>query len=61
MKMCISCLVFLTSVFILVCLIPPKNAKCQLLWNDEMQNTKIFRVLFSFIQNAEFIALIVAS
>jgi hypothetical protein len=26
-----------------------QNAKCQLLCNDEMQNTKIFRVMFSFI------------
>jgi len=38
-----------------------QNSKYQLLWNDEMQNTKIFRVTFSFVQNTEFIALIMAS
>jgi len=39
------------------CLVPHRiqNAKCQLLWSDEMQNAKIFRVIFSSIQNAEFI------
>jgi hypothetical protein len=31
-----------------------QNAKYQLLWNDEMQNTKIFMGLFSSIQNAKF-------
>jgi hypothetical protein len=31
-----------------------QNAKCQLLWNDEMQNAKIFMGVFSFIQNAKF-------
>ena len=35
-----------------------QNAKCQLLWNDEMQNAKLFRVMFSSIQNAEFIVLV---
>jgi len=41
------------------CLVPYKiqNAKCQLLWSDEMQNTKIFRIIFSSIQNTEFIVL----
>jgi hypothetical protein len=32
----------------------PWNAKCQLLWNDEMQNAKIFMGVFSSIQNAKF-------
>jgi hypothetical protein len=27
-----------------------QNTKCQLLWNDGMQNTEIFRVIFSSIQ-----------
>jgi hypothetical protein len=31
-----------------------QNAKCQLLWNDKMQNTKIFMGVFSSIQNAKF-------
>jgi hypothetical protein len=31
-----------------------QNTKCQLLWNDEIQNAKIFMVVFSFIQNAKF-------
>jgi hypothetical protein len=31
-----------------------QNAKCQLLWNDEMQNAKIFMGVFSSIQNAKF-------
>jgi hypothetical protein len=31
-----------------------QNVKCQLLWNDEMQNVKIFMGVFSFIQNAKF-------
>jgi hypothetical protein len=31
-----------------------QNAKCQLLWNDEMQNAKFFMGVFSFIQNAKF-------
>jgi hypothetical protein len=31
-----------------------QNAKYQLLWNDEMQNTKIFMDVFSSIQNAKF-------
>jgi hypothetical protein len=31
-----------------------QNAKCQLLWNDEMQNAKIFMGVFSSIQNANF-------
>jgi hypothetical protein len=31
-----------------------QNAKCQLLWNDEMQNAKIFMDVFSSIQNAKF-------
>jgi hypothetical protein len=31
-----------------------QNAKCQLLWNDEMQNVKIFMGVFSSIQNAKF-------
>jgi hypothetical protein len=30
-----------------------QNAKCQLLWNDEMQNAKIFIGVFSSIQNAK--------
>jgi hypothetical protein len=38
-----------------------QNVKYQRLWNAEMQNAKIFRVVFSFIQNAEFITLIMAS
>jgi hypothetical protein len=39
-----------------LCLVPMKykNAKYQLLWNDEMQNAKIFMGVFSFIQNAKF-------
>jgi hypothetical protein len=42
-----------------VCLVPHKkqNAKYQLFWNDGMQNTKFFRGIFSFIQNAELIIL----
>jgi len=32
-----------------------QNAKYQLFWNDEMQNAKIFRVMFSSIQNAKFL------
>jgi hypothetical protein len=41
------------------CLVPHRiqNAKCQLLWSDEMQNIKIFRVMFSSIQNTESIVL----
>ena len=35
-----------------------QNIKYQLHWNDKMQNTKTFRVMFSFIQNIEFIAFI---
>jgi hypothetical protein len=31
-----------------------QNAKYQLLWNDEMQNVKIFIGVFSTIQNANF-------
>jgi hypothetical protein len=31
-----------------------QNTKYQLLWNDEMQNAKIFMGVFSFIQNAKF-------
>jgi hypothetical protein len=31
-----------------------QNAKCQLLWNDKMQNDKIFMGVFSFIQNVKF-------
>jgi hypothetical protein len=31
-----------------------KNAKYQLLWNDEMQNAEIFMGVFSYIQNAKF-------
>jgi hypothetical protein len=31
-----------------------QNAKCQLLWNDEMQNAKIFMGVFSSIQNVKF-------
>jgi hypothetical protein len=31
-----------------------QNTKCQLLWNDEMQNAKIFIGVFSSIQNAKF-------
>jgi len=34
-----------------------QNVKCQLFWNDGMQNIKIFKVMFSFIQNVEFITL----
>jgi hypothetical protein len=30
-----------------------QNTKYQLLWNDEMQNAKIFMGVFSFIQNAK--------
>jgi hypothetical protein len=26
-----------------------QNVKYNLLWNDEMQNAKIFRIIFSFI------------
>jgi hypothetical protein len=38
------------------CLVPRgiQNVKCQLLWNDEMQNAKIFMGVFSSIQNANF-------
>jgi hypothetical protein len=34
-----------------LCLVPHgiQNAKCQILWNDEMQNAKIFIGVFSFI------------
>ena len=41
------------------CLVPHRiqNTKCQLLWSDEMQNAKIFRVIFNSIENAEFIVL----
>ena len=41
------------------CLVPHKiqNTKCQLLWSDDMQNAKIFRIMFSSIQNAKFIIL----
>jgi 3-methyladenine DNA glycosylase Tag len=38
-----------------------QNTKYQLLWNDRMQNAKILRVMFSSIQNAEFIARVRAS
>jgi hypothetical protein len=31
-----------------------QNIKCQLLWNDKMQNAKIFMGVFSFIQNTKF-------
>jgi hypothetical protein len=31
-----------------------QNVKYQLLWNDEMQNAKIFMVVFSSIQDAKF-------
>jgi hypothetical protein len=31
-----------------------QNAKYQLLWNDEMQNVKIFMGVLSSIQNAKF-------
>jgi hypothetical protein len=31
-----------------------QNTKWQLLWNDEIQNAKIFTDVFSFIQNAKF-------
>jgi hypothetical protein len=31
-----------------------QNAKCQLFWNDEIQNAKIFIGVFSSIQNAKF-------
>jgi hypothetical protein len=31
-----------------------QNAKYQLLWNDEIQNAKIFMGVFSSIQNAKF-------
>jgi hypothetical protein len=31
-----------------------QNAKCQLLWNDEMKNAKKFMGVFSSIQNAKF-------
>jgi hypothetical protein len=31
-----------------------QNAKCQLLWNDEIQNAKIFMGMFSSIQNTKF-------
>jgi hypothetical protein len=31
-----------------------QNAKYQLIWNDEMQNAKIFMGVFSSIQNAKF-------
>jgi hypothetical protein len=39
-----------------LCLVSPimQNAKCQLLWNDEMQNIKIFIGVFSSIQNIKF-------
>jgi hypothetical protein len=39
-----------------LCLVPHgiQNVKCQLLWNDETQNAKIFMSVFSFIQNAQF-------
>jgi hypothetical protein len=32
-----------------------QNAKYQLLWNDEMQNVKIFMGVFSSIKNAKFL------
>jgi len=38
-----------------------QNVKYQLLWSDEMQNAKIFRATFSFIQNVEFVTLVGAS
>jgi len=38
-----------------------QNINYQLLWNDKIQNTKIFRVMFSSIQNAEFIAFVTTS
>jgi hypothetical protein len=31
-----------------------QNTKYQLLWNDEMQNAKIFIGVFSSIENAKF-------
>jgi hypothetical protein len=31
-----------------------QNTKYQLLWNDEMQNAKIFMSVFSSIENAKF-------
>jgi hypothetical protein len=31
-----------------------QNTKYQLLWNDEIQNAKIFMSVFSFIQNTKF-------
>jgi hypothetical protein len=31
-----------------------QNIKCQLFWNDEIQNAKIFMGVFSSIQNAKF-------
>jgi hypothetical protein len=31
-----------------------QNAKCQLIWNNKMQNAKIFMGVFSSIQNANF-------
>ena len=37
-----------------------QNIKFKLFWNDEMQNIKILRVMFSFIQNVEFIVFIKA-
>jgi hypothetical protein len=39
-----------------LCLVPHEiqNAKCQLFWNNEMQNVKIFMDVFSSIQNAKF-------
>jgi hypothetical protein len=38
------------------CVIPHvmQNVKCQLIWNDEMQNAKIFMGVFSSIQNTKF-------
>jgi hypothetical protein len=42
------------------CLVPYRiqNTKYQLLWSDKIQNIKIFRIIFSSIQNAEFIVLV---
>ena len=39
----------------------PWNAKCQLLWNDEMWNIKIFKIMFSFIQNVEIFRVLLGS
>jgi hypothetical protein len=44
------------AIWVRLCLVHhgTQNAKCQLLWNDEMQNAKIFMGVFGFIQNAKF-------